>query len=173
MNLKSLLTAVAVSAAMAVPASAAVEDIVDAGGDSTPFPYVGTLTLDFDAADTAAFDDTSARFNFSGTAGSTDTVDVNVLNSTVLSFGNLVTQFEYTTALVHVDGTTIDLLGGQANLFIPVTVSNPITLTFDLVGTGTFDFQLRATPVPVPAGILLMGTALAGFGVMRRRKKAA
>lgn len=27
--------------------------------------------------------------------------------------------------------------------------------------------------VPLPAGILLMGTALAGFGVMRRRKKAA
>ena len=27
------------------------------------------------------------------------------------------------------------------------------------------------TAVPVPAGILLMGTALAGFGVMQRRKK--
>ncbi|MGC3939989.1 THxN family PEP-CTERM protein [Roseobacter sp. EG26] len=38
--------------------------------------------------------------------------------------------------------------------------------------------QLYATftavsQVPLPAGMLLMGTALAGFGVMRRRKKAA
>lgn len=29
------------------------------------------------------------------------------------------------------------------------------------------------TTVPLPAGVLLMGTAIAGFGVMRRRKKAA
>jgi hypothetical protein len=32
---------------------------------------------------------------------------------------------------------------------------------------------VQLAPVPVPAGILLMGTALAGFGVMRRRKKTA
>ena len=51
---------------------------------------------------------------------------------------------------------------------------------------GTFEFSSNstellasfsasniATPVPVPAGILLMGTALAGFGVMRRRKQRA
>lgn len=35
------------------------------------------------------------------------------------------------------------------------------------------DGTIRATPVPVPAGILLMGTALAGFGIMRRKAKRA
>ena len=41
--------------------------------------------------------------------------------------------------------------------------------------TQQLSAQVRATvaPVPVPAGILLMGTAIAGFGVMRRRKKTA
>mmetsp|Transcript_8748 Transcript_8748/g.19436 ORF Transcript_8748/g.19436 Transcript_8748/m.19436 type:complete len:154 (+) Transcript_8748:134-595(+) len=31
-------------------------------------------------------------------------------------------------------------------------------------------FSTTTTTVPLPAGVLLMGTALAGFGVMRRRK---
>ena len=54
-----------------------------------------------------------------------------------------------------------------------------------LGGSGFFSFAVNAdstpdkeiylsvlevSPVPLPAGLLLMGTALAGFGVMRRRK---
>ena len=34
-----------------------------------------------------------------------------------------------------------------------------------------FGYTISATPVPLPAGVLLMGTALAGFGVMRRQQK--
>lgn len=40
---------------------------------------------------------------------------------------------------------------------------------------GRPDFSLAAVelaPVPLPAGLLLMGTALGGLGLMRRRKKA-
>jgi hypothetical protein len=33
--------------------------------------------------------------------------------------------------------------------------------------------NVTVSAVPLPAGVLMMGTALAGFGVMRRRKKAA
>ena len=39
--------------------------------------------------------------------------------------------------------------------------------------TQDTNFDLIIEPVPLPAGILLMGTALAGFGVMRRRKQRA
>ena len=37
---------------------------------------------------------------------------------------------------------------------------------------SNFDLRIEATAVPLPAGILLLGTSLAGFGVMRRRKRA-
>ena len=52
-------------------------------------------------------------------------------------------------------------------------------VTESSIGTGVlqadfeFDSLVITSPVPVPAGVLLMGTALAGFGVMRRRKKRA
>ena len=47
-------------------------------------------------------------------------------------------------------------------------------LVFTTQGANaTASFSSTTTAVPLPAGILLMGTALAGFGVMRRRKKAA
>ena len=46
-------------------------------------------------------------------------------------------------------------------------------LTFSTDGTTTeTTFSVNAQ-VPLPAGVLLMGTALAGFGVMRRRKQRA
>jgi len=49
---------------------------------------------------------------------------------------------------------------------------------FDDIAQGDRDFddigmRIDIEPVPLPAGILLLGTALAGFGVMRRRKQAA
>lgn len=48
------------------------------------------------------------------------------------------------------------------------------SLSFTAQGnTVEVSFSTTTTAVPVPAGILLMGTALAGFGVMRRRKQAA
>ena len=43
--------------------------------------------------------------------------------------------------------------------------------TTDGIAGGEFNLHIAA--VPLPAGVLLMGTALAGFGVLRRRKKAA
>lgn len=36
-----------------------------------------------------------------------------------------------------------------------------------------YDINITATPVPLPAGALLMLTGLAGFGVMRRRNKTS
>lgn len=43
------------------------------------------------------------------------------------------------------------------------------------VDTEALDLRISSitTPIPLPAGVLMMGTALAGFGVMRRRQKKA
>ena len=59
------------------------------------------------------------------------------------------------------------------------TANYSITHVINVNSSGCPDCTLQGSadivvnPVPVPAGILLMGTAIAGFGVMRRRKKAA
>jgi len=42
----------------------------------------------------------------------------------------------------------------------------------NLTNDGFSIDDIAIAPVPVPAGLLLMGTALAGFGAMRRSKKA-
>lgn len=89
------------------------------------------------------------------------------------------------------DGTEANLGNGAANALASIAITPLLTelnTTFEspddldqyLVVTwskatkkAAFDIEITTTPIPVPAGILLMGTALAGLGVMRRRKKAA
>lgn len=78
--------------------------------------------------------------------------------------------------------------GAVAGLPADRTLTHFVTITADSIleyfdsvefvstGVNAFEFaNVSATPVPLPAGVLLMGTALAGFGVMRRRqnKKSA
>ena len=178
MNFKALIAAVAISSAAFTASVADASTILvrDGGGDDTTFP-TALLTLDPDAVDTAgSFDTTSNRFQFIGEESSSDTFMVETTSETVLEFGNVVTSADYTKAELTVAGRTIDLLT-QGSVFVGVPIaSSPFTVTLDFVSTSpaaTYDFTLIATKVPVPAGVLLMGTALAGFGVMRRRKKAA
>lgn len=46
------------------------------------------------------------------------------------------------------------------------------TVTFES-SSNAFEFaNLTTSTVPLPAGMLMMGTAIAGFGVMRRRRKS-
>lgn len=89
------------------------------------------------------------------------------------------------------DGTEANLAAAAANALDSVAITPLLTqlsTTFEspddmdqyLVVTwssatkkAAFDIEITTSPIPLPAGVLLMGTALAGFGVMRRRKKAA
>lgn len=60
---------------------------------------------------------------------------------------------------------------GASEVLITDVVFEEITFTS---GLNAFEFaNLITTPIPLPAGALLMGTALAGFGVMRRRRKSS
>jgi hypothetical protein len=80
-----------------------------------------------------------------------------------------------TTTLV--DSGTLAVTSDDIDGSVSVALADPFSMTIVTVikagTTASYDATLITTPVPVPAGILLMGTALAGFGVMRRRKKVA
>lgn len=71
-------------------------------------------------------------------------------------------------------GTDV-ILKAQIDLSVPgSTLTAQLDFGVDGFGTNTPEFLVATLePVPLPAGILMMGTALAGFGVMRRRKKAS
>lgn len=108
-----------------------------------------------------------------------------LMNASDLSGGNIDGEgyvdngnVEFGTATLVGGGTitpatiaTSVMGNAQTDLEAPFSMS--IFTTVHAGVTTNYDATLTATPVPVPAGILLMGTALAGFGVMRRRKKAA
>lgn len=71
-------------------------------------------------------------------------------------------------------------VGGYAEFLFPGVGIKTTSVTFTAGTTndnaGVADGALAAlqvAPVPLPAGVLLMGTALAGFGVMSRRRKKA
>ena len=59
------------------------------------------------------------------------------------------------------------------NGFDPTPGSLTFTTQQNNPNNVTVSFSSTTNAVPLPAGVLLMGTALAGFGVMRRRRKAA
>lgn len=83
---------------------------------------------------------------------------------------------------------TITLIGGGGTFVVngtdvqgPVGILASMVTVFDVQFTevkfeafdNAFEFAgLTTTPVPLPAGVLLMGTALMGFGVVRRRRKS-
>ena len=64
--------------------------------------------------------------------------------------------------ILNGDGTNLSMLSRIDFRFSTTTTE-----------TRALDLQISSitTAIPLPAGVLLMGTALAGFGVMRRRQK--
>lgn len=172
MKLKSTIAAAAFGAIMVAgtSASAVTTRILDSGLDGIEFSALaGPLTLDSNAIDTVdTFDEASSKYAVLG--GGTETGSFTLLGDTVsvISFGNLVRPSSFSLATLTVDGTVIDLIE-DGNKDIWVDVESPFVVEYAFVGDGTWDIVIEA--VPVPAGALLMGTALAGFGVMRRRKK--
>lgn len=178
MNFKAILTATAMTLFGSI-ANAAVLDSTHAGGN-------------FDLlADFYSFQDTFPD----GTAGATLSFTFDNTSAT----GAVVTVSSASIAQLpnayFTDGATVSWSGagvvtsaaqgvgsgGNVQFFLGAGDSDTLNITFGNVVVGAnqpnpdVDFLVSASlaPVPVPASILLMGTALAGLGVMRRRKKAA
>lgn len=90
----------------------------------------------------------------------------------VLDFGFSSKANGGTTALN--DGTFI---GGAAIGFSKIYNGNTIYAFFDDSGAAKDrdfdDMVVKISAVPVPAGFVLLGTAMAGFGLRRRRKSVA
>lgn len=123
-------------------------------------------------------DVTSATGAFTALAGSTaDLFDIDfsaAVPAAVWTVGN----FTF-SATSYADFGTFGATQGFTAYGILTDITGTLddtdaTLLFSTQGNNALiSFSTTTVSVPVPAGMLLMGTALAGFGVMRRRKKAA
>ncbi len=137
-------------------------------------PHVLTIDIDSEDGETAGG---SATFGFTATEN-LDSIETNSLNPD-LGFGgaSVVWSTEANGA-----GTVIaSLIGNSAvengSMFVGFDAGETLwlTATWTSIDQAGSDFDLRVAavaPVPVPAGVLLMGTAIAGFGIARRRRKS-
>jgi hypothetical protein len=112
----------------------------------------------------------------------TPTNGISGATTNLTGLGGTATSSIYLGNAAYDRGTLLSMASGSSGTDTDLVniVSSPywITSVFEIRGalnnSGTANAEFAApAAVPVPAGILLMGTALAGLGVMHRRRKAA
>jgi hypothetical protein len=95
-------------------------------------------------------------------------------NSLIASFTTL---GDNGISVVSGTGTDVILKAALGPLSAGTSLTAKLSFTSDFsgrTGPNTPEYLVATLePIPLPAGIVLMGTALAGFGVMRRRKAKA
>lgn len=78
------------------------------------------------------------------------------------------------TVVASVAGLVTEIIAGPSNIFGAVFAGGNYELgIFGNAVNPEYDalYDIKISAVPLPAGILLMGTALGGLGLMRRRKR--
>jgi hypothetical protein len=170
MNFKSLIAAATIAAAAPMTASA----VTVFADDGTTSVGVGeSVEGQFLALGQGGAGDYRHTFELAdeGNGEALVTIDVDVV---LPSFVGLVAQWldaadnsNVLSSIVITDNvTTLSTTFGGSNSLNQVL---QLLWTDSTKGTG-FDGRITVSTVPVPAGLLLMGTALAGLGLTRRRK---
>ncbi len=172
------ITALLTAAALSVSATIGHAAFLDASDDGMSFDLLADSYQFQDV-----FDDTfTSPLTFTFFNSSDTDAIVTISSATINQLGSAAFFVGGASVAWDANGVVAEAeQGGQAGGFIEFVLAagTDDTLVLDF-GTPVsnvdgllpdIDFLVSATPVPVPAGILLMGTALAGFGVMRRKAK--
>jgi hypothetical protein len=130
-----------------------------------PGPYVGWFRIDpiitFDFAAVTSF--TSMTFHFDDSNGSGGVAPPASVSVNGGAYGGPVIDDANPAPFAHV----VDLTGLTTDTITAQIFRQPGRWIF--LSEVTFDADIGGAQVPLPAGVLLLGTALAGLGIARRR----
>ena len=168
MNYKALIAAAAIAAApMAASASVVIFD-----DEATALGAGETFEASFAFIADGMGGDFRHTFNLSEEGTGEALVTINAI--TLGQFEGLVAQWlnaadDSVIATVDLDSITTTTL--STTFEDPNSLSQVLQILWtDSVKGAGFDGSVTVSTVPVPAGLLLMGTALAGLGMTRRKK---
>jgi hypothetical protein len=174
MNIKTLLVATAVAALPMMASAAVVPVISDDPMGATP-TVIGSgenfAATFFVFSPDGGAGDFEHTFQLETDGSGSANVTIDLLNAG--QFTDLVAQWLNADTLVEIAAATLTT-GIQTTLattFVDPNSLNQvlkISWTDSVKGVG-FDGSVQISTVPVPAGLLLMGTALAGLGLTRRK----
>jgi len=186
LSVAAVLAAATFSPMAASAATCTVGTCTDAGSAVGLGLSLGTLAWDFDDVDNGAggtFTYESNFLNDNGATGASFTVSVqdflSPFSSAIIEDLELAVNGQ-TIAITDANGGS--LAGDPFAGFFDLSGTSGSLVSFSLSGTavaGTTipvshpDVTFTVSAVPVPAGVVLLGTAIAGFGVARRRKNKA
>ena len=172
MNYKSLMVA-AVLAATPLTASATIVFIDNDPLGLTPTTITNGNSYNFDVV----YGDGEFNHTFTSGVDGTGTATVSLIGSVFIGFSDLVASWLSTDGLTvynTVDVTSAGIHELTTEFAAPDDLTQILNLTWDNSDKSVpaqlkFDGDVTISAVPVPAGLLLMGTALAGLGLTRRK----